>query len=56
VVAGREREAEPVGQAAKQVIGRHRHEAVVVDWPEGARRDIDVPADYDRVRTGLKTN
>lgn len=48
--------ATPGERCAKQVVGRHRHEAVVVDWPEGARRDIDVPADYDRVRGGLKTN
>lgn len=48
--------ATPGERCAKQVVGRHRHEAVVVDWPEGARRDIDVPADYDRVREGLETN
>jgi molybdenum cofactor cytidylyltransferase len=43
-------------RCAKEVVGRHRHEAVVVDWPEDARRDIDVPADYERARAGPETD
>jgi molybdenum cofactor cytidylyltransferase len=34
----------------RQVVRRHRREAVAVSWPEAALQDIDVPEDYDRIR------
>jgi molybdenum cofactor cytidylyltransferase len=34
----------------KQVVKRHRGEAVVVSWPETALADLDVPDDYERVK------
>ena len=34
----------------RQVVKRHRHEAVAVSWPEAALRDIDVPEDYERIK------
>ena len=37
----------------RQVVRRHRHEAVAVSWPEAALRDIDVPEDYDRIKAEL---
>lgn len=37
----------------KQVVRRHRTEAVVVDWPAAALTDLDVPSDYERVRSLL---
>jgi molybdenum cofactor cytidylyltransferase len=37
----------PGERCAKQVVRRHEGEAVVVDWPDEALRDIDAPADYD---------
>ncbi|HUG54250.1 MAG TPA: NTP transferase domain-containing protein, partial [Vicinamibacteria bacterium] len=40
----------PGERCTKQVVGRHAHEADVVVWPEGALRDVDAPADYDRLR------
>jgi molybdenum cofactor cytidylyltransferase len=43
----------PGERCAKQVVRRHEGEAEVVDWPEDALRDIDVPADYDGVRADL---
>jgi molybdenum cofactor cytidylyltransferase len=45
----------PGERCAKQVVRRHEQEAVVVDWPAAALRDIDVPADYDDVRAGLRS-
>jgi molybdenum cofactor cytidylyltransferase len=44
----------PGERCAKEVVGRHRHESVVVDWPATTRCDIDVEADYDRARAGLE--
>ena len=38
---------------AKEVVRRHEAEAVVVHWPESARRDVDLPADYEGVRSDL---
>ena len=35
----------------RQVVRRHRHEAVAVSWPEAALQDIDVPEDYERIRS-----
>jgi molybdenum cofactor cytidylyltransferase len=43
----------PGERCAKQVVRRHEEEAAVVDWPETALRDIDVPADYESVRADL---
>ncbi len=37
----------------RQVVRRHRHEAVAVSWPEAALQDIDVPEDYERIRAEL---
>jgi len=37
----------------RQVVRRHRHEAVAVSWPEAALQDIDVPEDYDRIKAEL---
>ena len=37
----------------RQVVKRHRHEAVAVSWPEAALQDIDVPEDYERIRAEL---
>ena len=38
----------------KHVVKRHRDEAEVVPWPERALTDLDVPADYERVRSDLR--
>jgi molybdenum cofactor cytidylyltransferase len=43
----------PGERGAKQVVRRHEREAMVVAWPEGALRDIDVPADYEGARAEL---
>jgi molybdenum cofactor cytidylyltransferase len=37
----------------RQVVKRHRDEAEVLSWPAAALSDIDVPDDYERIRTGL---
>jgi molybdenum cofactor cytidylyltransferase len=34
----------------KQVVKRHRDEALAVSWPADALTDLDVPEDYDRVK------
>lgn len=34
----------------KQVVKRHRSEALSVSWPPEALTDLDVPEDYDRVK------
>jgi molybdenum cofactor cytidylyltransferase len=39
----------------KQVIHRHRAEAVVLSWPDAALTDLDVPADRERVEALLAT-
>ena len=36
----------------KHVVKRHRHEAESVSWPVEALADLDVPADYDRMKVG----
>lgn len=36
----------------KQVVKRHRSEAIAVPWPAGALSDVDVPEDYERLRSG----
>ena len=37
----------------KEMLRRHRAEAIAVSWPERALADIDVPDDYLRIRTQL---
>jgi molybdenum cofactor cytidylyltransferase len=37
----------------KQVVKRHRSEAVQLAWPAGALTDLDLPADVERVRAQL---
>ena len=37
----------------RQVVRRHRDEAIAVSWPEAALQDIDVPEDYERIKGGL---
>lgn len=39
----------------KQVVKRHRGEAVSVPWPGGALSDVDVPEDYERLRSGASS-
>jgi molybdenum cofactor cytidylyltransferase len=34
----------------KQVVRRHRASAAAVEWPAAALADLDVPADYERIR------
>jgi CTP:molybdopterin cytidylyltransferase MocA len=46
--------ATPGERCAKQVVKRHRPEAIVVAWPEEALRDIDVNEDYEHARSQLK--
>jgi molybdenum cofactor cytidylyltransferase len=43
--------AVPAQACGKEMVRRHRHEAVFVDWPEGALADVDVPEDYRRLRS-----
>jgi molybdenum cofactor cytidylyltransferase len=45
--------AVPDEKCGKQVVKRHREEAVIAAWPESALRDIDVAADYETIRTEL---
>jgi molybdenum cofactor cytidylyltransferase len=35
----------------RQVVRRHRDEAEVLSWPAAALADLDVPEDYERIRT-----
>ena len=37
----------------RQVVRRHRDEAIAVSWPEAALQDIDVPEDYARIAAEL---
>ena len=37
----------------RQVVRRHRDEAIAVSWPEAALQDVDVPEDYERIRAEL---
>jgi len=39
---------------SKQVVQRHRTEAVVMAWPAAALTDLDRPEDYERVRAELE--
>jgi molybdenum cofactor cytidylyltransferase len=38
----------------KQVVKRHRGEAVEVAWPRSALSDLDVPADFERARSRVE--
>ena len=40
-------------RCGRQVVKRHRAEAVVVDWPLRAMRDLDRPSDYADARREL---
>ena len=40
-------------RCGRQVIRRHRHEAVEVEWPARASWDLDRPSDYERIREVL---
>jgi molybdenum cofactor cytidylyltransferase len=39
----------------KQVIARHRADAVAVSWPRRALADLDEPADHERVLRALRS-
>jgi molybdenum cofactor cytidylyltransferase len=36
----------------KEMVRRHRAEALFLDWPEAALADVDLPEDYQRVLAG----
>jgi molybdenum cofactor cytidylyltransferase len=38
----------------RQVVKRHRHEAVSASWPAEALTDLDAPEDYDRVKAAVE--
>jgi CTP:molybdopterin cytidylyltransferase MocA len=38
----------------KQVVKRHRGDAVEVPWPRTALSDLDVPADFERARARIQ--
>lgn len=38
----------------KQVVKRHRSEALSVAWPEEALADLDVPEDYERLKAKVE--
>ncbi len=40
-------------RCGREVIRRHRDEAVELDWPEAALADIDTPEDYEKVLNEL---
>ena len=40
-------------RCGRQVVRRHRREAVEVDWPAEALRDLDRPADLEAIREDL---
>lgn len=41
-------------RCGREVARRHRAEAVVVDWPAAALRDLDSPEDYERARMDVE--
>ncbi len=41
-------------RCGRAVVRRHLNEAVLVDWPAEAARDLDRPADYERAREELE--
>ena len=40
-------------RCGREVVRRHRHEAVEVEWPAVAARDLDRPDDYEWIRRVL---
>ena len=40
-------------RCGREVVKRHRDEALEVDWASAALRDLDTPDDYETVRAGL---
>lgn len=42
-------------RCGRQVVQRHRADAVEVDWPEEMMRDLDRPSDYANARSELST-
>ena len=42
-------------RCGRQVVQRHRADAVEVDWPEEMMRDLDRPSDYANARAELST-
>ena len=38
----------------RQVVKRHRHEAVSASWPAEALTDLDAPKDYERVKAAVE--
>lgn len=40
-------------RCGREVVKRHRDEALEIEWPEEALRDIDYPEDYERIRDEL---
>ncbi|HET6148204.1 MAG TPA: nucleotidyltransferase family protein [Polyangia bacterium] len=43
----------PAQACGKEMVRRHRGEAVFLDWPPAALADVDVPEDYQRVLDGI---
>jgi len=41
-------------RCGRAVVRRHVHEAVLVDWPVEAARDLDRLGDYERAREELE--
>lgn len=39
----------------KQVVKRHRSEALIASWPEEALADLDVPEEYERLKARIET-
>jgi molybdenum cofactor cytidylyltransferase len=44
----------PAQACGKEMVRRHRAEAVFLDWPETALADVDLPEDYQRVVAGTQ--
>ena len=38
----------------RQIVKRHRHEAVSASWPAEALTDLDAPKDYERVKAAVE--
>lgn len=38
------------GQSGREIVKRHRAEALIVEWPATALADLDVPEDYTRAK------
>jgi molybdenum cofactor cytidylyltransferase len=44
----------PNQACGKEMMRRHKHEAEVLAWPEEVLADVDLPADYERIRARLE--